>query len=272
MLRVRLLGPVRAWRGDEELDLGGPRRRAVFGMLAMHAHRAVSRSELIDGVWDADPPASAVNSVHVYISGLRRVLEPRRTHGAPGQVLATGRAGYLLRLEPGQLDTELLAGHLADARRRTAALDLAAAARSLEAALGLWQGTTLAGIDGRWADIERARLDELRQTAIEDRLDVLLALGGHHQALAELAALVRQYPLRERFRGQVMLALYRCGRPADALAAFTDARRLLAEQLGIDPGPALRRLHQQILTTDVALDPPGRGSLAGAPADVTLPG
>jgi len=256
MLWVQLLGPVRAWRGDEELELGGPRRRAVFGMLAMHAHRAVSRSELIDGIWDADPPASAVNSVHVYISGLRRVLEPRRTHGGPGQVLATGRAGYLLRLEPGQLDTELLAGHLADARRLIAARDLGAAARPLEAALGLWQGTTLAGIDGRWADIERARLDELRQTAIEDRIDVLLALGGHRQALAELAALVRQYPLRERFRGQVMLALYRCGRPADALAAFADARRLLVEQLGVDPGPELRRLHQQILTTDAALDPP----------------
>ena len=292
MLRVQLLGPVRAWRGGEELDLGGPRPRAVFGMLAMHAHRAVSRSELIDGIWDPDPPASAVNSVHVYISGLRRVLEPRRPCGAPWQVLAADRAGYLLRLEPGQLDSAVLDRHLADARRLTAGRDLTAAARSLETALGLWQGASLAGIPGPWADIERARLDELRQAAIEDRIDALLALGGHHQALAELAALTRQYPLRERFRGQAMLALYRCGRQGDALAAFADARRVLAEQLGLDPGPELRRLHQQILDASAALDPPGaaldlsraaldlpgaaldppgRGSLACAPADAAVP-
>jgi len=255
-LRVQLLGPVRAWRGEAELDLGGPRRRAVFGMLATHAHRTVSRSELIDGVWDPGPPASAVNSVHVYISGLRRVLEPRRAPGAPGQVLATSGAGYLLRLAPGQPDTEVLGRHLADARRLTADRDPAAAARSLETALALWQGASLGGIDGPWADIERARLDELRQTAIEDRIDARLALGGHHQVLAELTGLIRQHPLRERFWGQMMLALYRCGRPAGALAAFADARRVLAGQLGIDPGPELRRLHQQILTADAALDPP----------------
>ena len=255
-LRVQLLGPVRAWRGDEELELGGPRRRAVFGMLAMHAQRSVSRSELIDGIWDSGPPTSAVNSVQVYISGLRRALEPRRARQAPGQILTTSGAGYLLRLEPGTRDTEALDRHLKDARRLTAARDLAAAARSLEAALGLWQGASLAGMAGPWAEIERARLDELRQSAMQDRIDVLLALGGHHQALAELAALVREHPLRERFRGQMMLALYRCGRPADALAAFADARRVLAGQLGIDPGPELRRLHQQVLTTDPALDPP----------------
>ena len=240
-LRVQLLGPVRAWRGAEELDLGGPRRRAVFGMLAMRSHRPVSRSELIDGVWDPGPPASAVNSVHVYVSGLRRALEPRRTCRASDEILATSGAGYMLRLEPDQLDATVMDRHLADARR-------------LAAALGLWQGASLAGIPGPWAGIERARLDELRQTATGDRIDVLLALGGHHQALAELAALVRQYPLRERFRSQVMLALYRCGRPADALAAFADARREFAEQLGIDPGPRLRHLHQQILTTSAALD------------------
>jgi len=253
-LRVQLLGPVRAWRGAEELDLGGPRRRAVFGMLAMRSHRPVSRSELIDGVWDPGPPASAVNSVHVYVSGLRRALEPRRTCRASDEILATSGAGYMLRLEPDQLDATVMDRHLADARRLAAARDLAAVARALAAALGLWQGASLAGIPGPWAGIERARLDELRQTATGDRIDVLLALGGHHQALAELAALVRQYPLRERFRSQVMLALYRCGRPADALAAFADARREFAEQLGIDPGPRLRHLHQQILTTSAALD------------------
>ena len=269
-LRVQLLGPVRAWRGDQELEIGGPRRRALLGMLA-NARQAVSRSELIDGLWGHDPPASAHNSVHVYISGLRRVLEPRRARRAPSQLLTAIGPGYRLRLEPGRLDTEVLDEHMADARRLGSS-DPAAAAKSLDAALRLWQGASLAGIPGPWADIERARLDELRQTATADRLDIMLTLGGHHQALAELAALIRQYPLQERFHGQLMLALYRCGRQADALAAFADARRVLADQLGIDPGPALRRLHQQILTADAALDaqPAGGPGAPGARAERVL--
>ncbi len=271
-LRVQLLGPVRAWRGDEELDLGGPRRRTVLAMLAMHAGRTVSRSELIDGVWGHEPPGSAVNVVHVYVAGLRRVLEPRRAHRAPGQILMASGPGYRLRMEPGKLDTEVLRGHLTHARRLTAEADLAAAARSLDAALGLWQGDPLAGIPGPWADIERVRLGELRQTVVEERIDVLLALGGHHQARAELAGLTRKYPLRERFHGQLMLAMYRCGRQADALAAFADARRVLAEQLGIDPGPELQRLHQHILAADAALDPPpGQVRLGPAGNDALAP-
>jgi DNA-binding SARP family transcriptional activator len=266
VLRVQLLGPVRAWRGEHELELGGPRRRALLGMLASARH-AVSRGELIDGLWGQEPPASADNSVHVYIAGLRRVLEPRRPRRAPSLLLTAVAPGYRLRLEPGTLDTEVLHQHMTDARR-LAGGDPAAAARSLDAALRLWQGASLSGIPGPWADIERARLDELRQSATADRLDIMLRLGAHHQALAELAALIRQHPLQERFHGQLMLALYRCGRQGDALAAFADARRVLADQLGIDPGPALRRLHQQILAADVALDPPrldgraGRGRLS----------
>jgi DNA-binding SARP family transcriptional activator len=283
-LRVQLLGPVRAWRGEQELELGGPRRRAVLGMLAMRANQVVSRSELIDGMWGEDPPASAVNSVHVYVAGLRRVLEPRRAHRAPGQVLPASGPGYLLRLEPGQVDAETLDHHLTQAQRSPATGDLAAAARSLDAALGLWQGVPLSGIPGPWADIERVRLDELRLTAIGERIEVLLALGGHHQAVAQLAGLIREHPLREQFRGQLMLALYRCGRQADALAEFADARRVLAGELGIEPGPGLRRLHQQILTADTALDlptphgasagpghPASRGALRAAPVPRELP-
>ncbi len=211
-LRVQLLGPVRAWLEDEELEIGGPQRRALLGMLASR-RQVVSRGELIDGLWGQDAPASAENSVHVHISGLRRVLEPQRASRAPGRLLTAAGPGYQLNLAPGTLDTEVLDGHVA-AARRLATDDPRAAARSLDAALSLWQGATLAGAPGPWAGIERTRLEELRQATTADRIDILLRLGGHHEVLAELTALTRQYPLRERFWGQLILALYRCGRPA----------------------------------------------------------
>jgi DNA-binding SARP family transcriptional activator len=251
-IRVQLLGPVRAWRGDDELELGGPQRRALLGMLASRRY-VISRGELIDGLWGQGAPASAENSVHVHISALRRVLEPRRASRAPGRLLAATGPGYRLTLAPGTLDTDVLDGHMA-AARQLATGDPRAAVRSLDAALSLWQGAALAGAPGPWADIERARLEELRQATTADRIDILLRLGGHHEVLAELAALTRQHPLRERFWGQLMLALYRCGRQGEALAAFADARRELAGQLGVDPGPALRRLHEQVLAADPALE------------------
>ena len=182
-LRVQLLGPVRAWRGEQEVALGGPRRRALFGRLAS-ARKAVSRDELIDGLWGDDPPANAENSLHVHILGLRRALEPRRAHRTPSRLLWGIGPGYQLMLGPGSRDTEALGRHIADARR-LAARDPWSAARSLEAALGLWQGDSLAGIPGPWADKERARLEELRQTVTADRIDLLLALGRHgHGMLA----------------------------------------------------------------------------------------
>jgi DNA-binding SARP family transcriptional activator/tetratricopeptide (TPR) repeat protein len=272
VLRIQLLGPIRAWRGEHELELGGPRRRAVLGMLAQRASQAVSRSELIDGLWGEEPPDSAVNSLHVYVAGLRRVLEPHRPHRAPGQVLSASGPGYLLRLEPGQVDTAALDRHLAQARGSLAADDLAGAARSLDAAQGLWQGAPLAGVPGPWADIERVRLDELRLTITEERVEVMLALGGHHQAVAQLAGLIREHPLRERFRGQFMMALYRSGRQADALAEFAAARRVLAGELGVEPGPGLRRLHQQILAADAGLDRPAAQATAAGAGGPALPG
>lgn len=252
-LRVQLLGPVRASHGEEELELGGPQRRALLSMLA-NTRRIVSRARIIEGLWGQDAPVSAENAVHVHVSQLRRVLEPDRARRSPGRVLTAAYSGYRLDLTPGSLDTEVLDLHLATARR-LAASDPVAAVRSLNAALSLWRGTSLDGIPGPWADVERTRLEGLRQTATEDRLDIMLMLGAHHEVLADLAALTHQHLLRERFRGQFMLALYRCGRQAEALAAYDDARRELAGQLGIGPGPALRRMHARILTGDPALDP-----------------
>ncbi len=245
---------MRAWRGDAELELGGPGQRAVLGMLAMRASQAVSRAELIDGLWGEDPPASAVNGVHVHVAGLRRALEPDREHRAPGQVLPASGSGYLLRLEPGQVDAADLDRHLALASRRASGGDMAGAARSLDEALALWHGSALAGIPGPWAEIERVRLDELRLGGTEERVGLMLALGAHQQAVARLAGLIREHPLRERLRGQLMVALYRCGRQGDALAEFRAARQVLASELGVEPGPELRRLHQQILAADPVLD------------------
>jgi DNA-binding SARP family transcriptional activator len=246
-LAVELLGPVRAWRGDQELALGTPRRRSVLALLALRANRAVSRDELIDGMWGEDPPPTSVNALHVYVSGLRKTLEPERAHRAPGRVLLAGGPGYLLRLGPGQLDIDVFGQQLAAASAASAGGDLAGAARSLDAALRRWKAAPLSGIPGPGAEIERARLSEQRLTAIEERIEVMLALGQPAEAAAQLAGLVREHPLRERFRGQLMLALHRCGRPGEALAAFADARRVLVGGLGVEPGAELRRLHERIL-------------------------
>ncbi len=276
-LLVRLLGPVRAWRGDRELELGGPQRQAVLGLLALRANQAVSRSELIDGIWGEDPPPSAVNALHVHVAGLRRALEPNRASRAPGQFLLADGPGYSLRLEPGQLDALVFARHLDAARASGVAGDLSAAARSFDAALRLWQAAPLSGIPGPWAEIERVRLSEMRLTAIEERADVMLMLGRAAATATELTGLVREHPLREALRGRLMLALYQCGRQADALAAFADGRRILAGELGLEPGPGLRRLHEQILAADPALGPPAAAAPRAGPehiwaAPAQLPG
>jgi DNA-binding SARP family transcriptional activator len=188
------------------------------------------------------------------VAGLRVALEPDRAHRAPGRILLASGPGYLLRLEPGQLDTEIFGRHLNAASALRAAGDLAGAAASLDAALLLWKAAPLAGIPGPGVEIGRVRLVEQRLTAIEERIEVMLALGQHAAAAAQLAGLVREHPLRERFRSQLMLALYRCGRQGDALAAFAEARCVLVEEPGIEPGTELRHLHQRILAADAGLD------------------
>ena len=261
-VRVAVLGPVRAWRGETELELGAPQRRAVLGLLAARANQAVSRDELIDGIWGDELPARSVNALHVHVSRLRAALEPGRTHRASGQVLLASGRGYLLRLAPGQLDAELFAGRLAAARESRRGGDPAGAAAAFESALRLWQGVALDGIPGPWAEIVRAGLGEQRLTATEEHVQLLLELGRPAEAVGQLTELVRLHPLRERFSGQLMLALYRCGRQAEALTAFADARRVLVRELGIEPGPELRGLHARILAADPGLDPPAAAASA----------
>src|SRR6201995_3631540 len=270
-LRVGVLGPVRAWLAARELPPGPPRQQAVLGMLAMRANRVVSRDELVDAVWGQRAPASAEGVVHTYVAGLRRVLEPGRSRRGPSQVLASAPGGYVLRLDADRVDAIVFERGLVAGRRLRGSGDLSGAIASLDAALGEGHGSAFAGVPGPFATAERVRLAELRLAAAEERADVLLELGRHEQAVPELAALVSEHPLRERMRGLLMVALYRCGRQAEALQAFHDAREVLADELGIDPSPELSRIHQQILSLDPTLEAPARPARPAQPAAAPLP-
>jgi DNA-binding SARP family transcriptional activator/tetratricopeptide (TPR) repeat protein len=260
VLRVGVLGPVTAWYSDQELSVGQPRQQAVLGILAMRANRVISRGELVDAVWGQDPPASAEGGIYTYIAGLRRIIEPNRSLRGPGRVLVSSGAGYVLHLVPGQPDAVSFEQHLGRARQLRKSGDPAGAVTALNAALGLWRGIAFAGVPGPFAETERIRLGELRSMAAEERADVLLTLGRHEEVVPDLTAMVADHPLRERMRGLLMIALYRCGRQAEALRVFTAGRRVLAEELGINPGADLSRIHAQVLASDAALSmPPADG-------------
>src|SRR3984957_11779362 len=274
-LRVGVLGPVTVWREGHELEAGQPRQLAVLGVLASRANRVVSRGELVDAVWGDEPPASAENGIYTYVAGLRRVLEPGggdpgpgRQRRGPGLVLVSSGGGYLLRLAPGGLDAEHFESCLDRARGLRAAGDACGAACAVNEALALWRGQPFAGVPGPFAEAERRRLAELRTTAAVERADLMLTRGQATVAGAELTALVAEHPRRERALGLLMIALYRCGRQAEALHAFYEARKRLAEGPGIDPGTELARIHQQVLAMDPALDEP---SPAHVPAPASLP-
>jgi DNA-binding SARP family transcriptional activator len=250
-----------AWDGEQELQVGQPRQQAVLAVLAMRANRVISRSELVDAVWGQDPPLSAEGGVYTYVAGLRRVLEPGRSLRGPGRILVSSGAGYVLHLVPSQPDAVAFEQQLGRARQLRKNGDLAAAVAALDGALGLWRGViAFAGVPGPFAETERARLGELRSAAAEERADVLLAVGRHEEVLADLTAMVAEHPLQERMRGLLMLALYRSGRQAEALRVFEEGRRILADELGIDPGNDLSRMHQQVLASDPELDAVGSAS------------
>ncbi len=254
LLRVDLLGQLRVCFGPRQVPLGSPKQQAVLVMLASRANRVVSRDQIIDGVWGGDSPACAANAVHTYVAGLRRALEPGRTHRGQERLLVSMGLGYLLRLDRGGLDVELFERSLNRAREQWGS-DLLAAAGSFGKALALWRGLPFPGVRGPFAEAERDRLGELRLTAMEDRAEVMLAAGRHAEIVADLSDLTHDQPLRERAHGLRMLALYRSGRQAEALESFTGIRRLLIDELGIEPNARLQRLHQQILTGEAELGP-----------------
>ncbi|MGW0804937.1 BTAD domain-containing putative transcriptional regulator [Nonomuraea sp. NPDC002799] len=244
---IRLLGPVTVSREGKNFDLGPPRQQAVMAVLASPPGRVVPLSQLVDALWGDRPPSSAEQSIYTYIAGLRRVLEPGRGRHENSTVLARTAAGYILRLHCQQVDVGAFADHLDASRDLQASGDLEGELRRLDLALELWNGEVLAGVPGPFAEAERVGLHEGRLVALERRAEVLLGLSRPKEALPFLQDLTRQHPLREKVRELFMLALHRCDRQAEALEVFEEGRRILSEELGVDPGPGLRACHQRIL-------------------------
>ena len=244
-----VLGPMRACRDDHDLPLGGPKQRALLALLLLRANEAVSRERLLDGLWGEQRPASAEHTLDNFVSRLRRLLGNDRVERRS--------PGYALRVEPGELDLEQFEELVARGRDERAHGRVAAAAVTLSEALELWRGAALADVLYEpFAAYEAERLEELRLTALEERIDADLALGRASEVIPELEHLVRDNPFRERPLSLLMLALYRTGRQAEALAVFQGSRRRFAEELGLEPGPQLQELQRGILAHDANLKPP----------------
>ncbi|MFF1482526.1 BTAD domain-containing putative transcriptional regulator [Streptomyces sp. NPDC058301] len=256
-LRFGVLGPVRVWRGTEALPSGSPQQRALLAALLLRDGRTATAAELIDAIWGDEPPSQALAAVRTYASRLRKTLGPG--------VLVSESGGYAIRLPAGVLDLAHAQELAAEAEKARAAGDQGRARELLKTSLALWTGEPLAGISGPHADTERTRLVEWRLQLTEARLDMELDAGCHAEAVSELTALTAAYPLRERLRELLMLALYRSGRQAEALAVYADTRRLLADELGVDPCAELSRLQQRILQADEDLARPAEAPAAPAP-------
>ncbi len=270
-MELRVLGPVELRTGGGPVPLPGPRLRAVLGVLALHANRVVASERLLEAVWGLAPPKTARNSLQGHVSRLRRLL----ADVGEADRLAFRDPGYLLRVAPDELDLTEFQRHADEGRRLLAAGDTEQAAEMLHAALGLWRGAPLADADLAGLEEEVAGLEERRLAVLEDRVDADLACGRHAELVDELDGLTRAHPLRERLRRQQMLALYRAGRPAEALAVYGNSRAVLRERLGIDPSPELDRLHRAMLARDPSLDlpraPAERAADAGGEAARTAP-
>jgi DNA-binding SARP family transcriptional activator len=254
--RFQLLGAVQVWRDGEEVDLGGPLQRALLACLLLSVGRVVSREDLIDALWETEPPPRAARSLETKVSRLRAAL------GDSVSVVARG-GGYMLDAPSDELDVHRFERALEQARSLLAEDPSKARAR-LEAALALWRGHAMGGVPEGALAVERARLEDERLEALEARIDADLALGEAASLVGELQAIRLEHPARERFTEQLMLALYRSGRQADALETYRAAYRDLQDELGLEPGPRLRDLQQAILRHDESLGPlPPRARLRG---------
>ena len=252
----RILGPLEAL--DEGLDVApaGSKQRALLALLLLHANEPLTIDRLVDDLWGERPPATAARTLQAHISRLRKSLDAGAGNGADS-VIVTREHGYELKLDPERLDSHRFERLVAEGRGELVAGHPARAASAFESALSLWRGTPLADLAYEpFAQREIVRLEDLRVAALEDLNDAKLALGRHGETVGQLEALIGDYPYRERLRAQLMLALYRCERQADALQAYQDARRTSVDELGIEPGEPLRELERAILAQDPALATP----------------
>jgi DNA-binding SARP family transcriptional activator len=275
MTSLRILGPVEVWQGEQRLALGGPRQLTLFAFLVLHANRAVSRDVLIDALW-GPARSDADNRLQMAIARLRKALEP--LNDSAGARLQTVRGGYLLSIAPGELDADAFHAAVHSGAR---ALDTDApgqAAELLTDALALWRGPPLAEVAFEdFAQGEIRRLEELRIRALECRIEAELQLGRHAELIGELEGLLVEAPTRERIAGQLMLALYRCGRQAEALEVYQRVRAALAAELGLEPGPALKALQVGILEQAASLGPrsdqrePAARRMAGSAVRAPMP-
>ena len=268
-LRFAVLGAFRVDRDGQVVDLGPRLQRTLLAILVVEAGHVVRADRLLGLLWRDEPPAAASASVQAYVSQLRRVLEPDRAPRTPAAVLVTQDPGYVLRVADGQVDALRFQALARQAQDDLAAGRAAAAAARLEDAFALWRGDPLAEFaDEPWAGPAVARFTEAYDLAAEDRIDAWLALGRHADAVAELEAMVGARPWRERRWGQLIVASYRCGQRADALRAYQRCRTMLAGELGLEPGPELRRLEAAVLAQDASLgwQPDPAAAVGAAPA------
>ena len=254
-MEFRILGPIEVRGATERARLGGAKQTALLATLSVRANTLTSMAQLVDAVWADSPPAGVLATVHTYVSRLRRAFDAVADDG--GTRIVTRPTGYLLRAEPDELDLELFRRHVREGRRAADAGDFDEAASHLRAGLSLWRGPALADVASELLRrSEVPRLAEEWLAAQESRVEVDLELGRHLDLIGELRHLTAEHPLRERLWGQLMLALYRAGRQAEALNAYQEVRRLHAAELGIDPGPELRNLHEAILANAPELNRP----------------
>jgi DNA-binding SARP family transcriptional activator/Flp pilus assembly protein TadD len=257
-IRVSILGPLLLRRGEAELSAGPPQQRALLVALVLRRGVPVSLAELIDEIWGEGAPASATAVVRQYVHGLRRVLD-----GGPGLTISSSQQGYVAEVGHGVLDLDVFENLVAQADHARASGDQATAADRLGEALALWRGQALAGVPGPGAGWRQPALAPRHLSALTARAELELELGRHREILPELQGMVLAHPLDEHLRHLLMTALYRCGRQADAMATYQECARLLADELGVDPGPALQALYLRLLQADPELN---RTAAATAPA------
>jgi DNA-binding SARP family transcriptional activator len=250
----RILGPLEVLAGSRLVELSGARQQIVLAMLLLNANGVVSVGRLEEAIYGEELPPTARTQAMIAVSAVRRLLAE---HGEDATISRRAQ-GYALQIGDGRVDSLRFATLVAGAQAARDAGDLSAATASYREALRLWRGPALEGIDSLLVRAAATRLDEQRTTAIEDRLELELELGRHQELIGDLFAITEEFPLRERLRGQLMLALYRSGRAAESLEAYQLARRMMIDELGIEPGRELQRLQRAILASDPSLDPPAQ--------------